>query len=137
MPLFDTTFIVDLSKSEPGALREAQRTDAENSPPALSVVSVHEYLVGVHRKYQSNTKEALQEKLSTARSQISRFDVVPMTLEIAEVSSALQCELLGLGKLIGTNGLYIAATALKLELTLVTRNVAEFKQVPKLKVQSY
>jgi len=137
LPLFDTTFVVDLAKSDPGALREAELTDAENTPPMLSVLSFHEYLVGVHRKFGTHSKEVLEEKLATARGHISRFDVIPLTTGIAETSSLLQAELLRLGKMIGTNDLYIAATALKLELTLVTRNVAEFKQVPKLKVQSY
>ncbi len=137
MPLFDTTFIVDLTRSEPGALRRAERTDEENIPAALSVLSVHEYLVGVHRKYGTHSRDALQEKLATAHVQLSRFEVIPLTTEIAEVSSGLQADLMRLGTPIGINDLYIAATALKLEFTLVTRNIAEFKRVPKLKVESY
>jgi tRNA(fMet)-specific endonuclease VapC len=137
LPLFDTTFIVDLTRAEPEALRRAERTDEENVPAALSVLSVHEYLSGVHRKYGKQSREMLQEKLATAHVQISRFEVIPLTGEIAEISSGLQAELMRLGKPIGINDLYIAATALKLDLTLVTRNLAEFKQVPKLKLESY
>ena len=137
MPLFDTTFIIDLTGAEPGALRKAERTDEENVPAALSVLSVHEYLAGVHRKYGKHSKEMLQEKLATAHVQISRFQVIPLTSEIAEVSSGLQAELMRLGKPIGINDLYIAATALKLDLALVTRNLAEFKQVSKLKLEDY
>ena len=137
LPLFDTTFVVDLTRSEPGALRKAESTDAENVPAALSVLSVHEYLVGVHRKYGLQPKEVLQEKLATAHIQISRFEVFPFTSEIAEISSGLQAELMRLGRLIGINDLYIAATALSLDLALVTRNAAEFRRVPKLIVESY
>jgi tRNA(fMet)-specific endonuclease VapC len=115
----------------------AERTDAESFPAVLSVLSVHEYLAGVHRKYGPRSKEALQEKLATAHVQISRFEVVPFTTEVAEISSALQAELMRLGRLVGINDLYIAATAIKLDLTLVTRNITEFQRVPKLKVEDY
>ena len=137
LPLFDTTFVVDLTRSEPGAVRLALSTDAENVPAALSVLSVHEYLVGVHRKYGTQPNEVLQEKLATAHIQVSRFEVIPLTSEIAEISSGLQAELMRLGRMIGINDLCIAATALKLDLTLITRNLVEFKRVPKLKIESY
>jgi tRNA(fMet)-specific endonuclease VapC len=137
LPLFDTTFVVDLARSDPGAVRLAELIDSENRPAALSVLSVHEYLVGVHRKYGTRPNEVLQEKLATAHVQVSRFDVIPLTSEIAEISSGLQAELMRLGKMIGINDIYIAATALKLDLTLITRNLVEFKRVPKLKTESY
>jgi tRNA(fMet)-specific endonuclease VapC len=137
LPLFDTAFVVDLTRSDPGAVARAGKTDTENTPPALSVFSVHEYLVGVHLKYGSHSNEELQAKLATAHVQISRFDVIPLTSEIAEISSGLQAELTRLGRLVGINDLYIAATAMKLGLAVVTRNVKEFQRVPKLKVESY
>lgn len=137
MPLFDTTFVVDLSRSEPGAVRFAKKTDSDTVPAALSVLSVHEYLLGVHRKFGKHSEELLQEKIATAHVQLSRFEVFPLTTEIAEISSAVHADLLGKGKMIGINDLYIAATALQLDLTLITRNLGEFRRVPKLKVESY
>jgi predicted nucleic acid-binding protein len=41
------------------------------------------------------------------------------------------------GKLIGSNDLWIAATALEREMALVTRNTAEFSRVPGLKIKGY
>lgn len=116
MPLFDTTFVVDLTRAEPGALRRAERVDAGGEPAMLSVLSVHEYLYGVHRKFGRRSSETLRENLATAQVQLSRFEVAPLTSEIAEVSSGLQAELVMSGKPVGINDLYIAATALKLEL---------------------
>jgi predicted nucleic acid-binding protein len=39
--------------------------------------------------------------------------------------------------LIGSNDLWIAATALEREMALVTRNTAEFSRVPGLKIKGY
>lgn len=137
MPLFDTTYIIDLARGDRGALLKAKGTDEGSFPAALSVLSVHEYLYGVHRRFGRSSRGALEEKLSAALAHISRFELIPFTAAIAETSSALQAELMSLGRLIGINDLYIAATALRFEMPLVTRNLAEFKEVPKLKLEGY
>ena len=41
------------------------------------------------------------------------------------------------GARLGLNDLYIAATAIKYGLTLVTRNPRDFGRVPELKVETY
>ncbi len=49
--LFDTTFIVDLVSKGPGAGTKARQVDEERSFAAVSVITVHEYFLGVYNRY--------------------------------------------------------------------------------------
>ncbi len=60
-----------------------------------------------------------------------------LTAEIARESSQLQASLQHMGKILGINDLYLASTALSLNLALVTRNAKDFDRVPGLKVETY
>jgi tRNA(fMet)-specific endonuclease VapC len=135
--LFDTTFVVDLVNSDPGAVRLAQKVDTESSLAAVSAVTVHEYLFGIHFRYGRESRDTLQEKLAAARNDLDRFEVIPFSTEVAELSATTQADLVRLGKQIGINDVYIAATGLRFGLTVVTRNKAHFERVPKLKVEGY
>ena len=135
MRLFDTTFIVDLVSDDKGAAELAMRIDEEKSFKAISAVTVYEYLLGVHYLY-SDSKQ-FREKLDTANKHLAPFEVLPLTNEIARECSQLQASLKHKGRLLGVNDLYIAATALSLKLSLVTRNIDDFKKVPNLNIENY
>ena len=136
MRLFDTTFIVDLVNSEAGAVRLAKVVDEEASLASISAVSVHEYLFGVYLKYQKDD-DALKEKLASAQNDLGRFEVIPLTREVAEVSCNIHAKLANEGKQIGINDICIAATALRYDLNLVTRNKTHFGRIPKLRLENY
>ena len=137
MLLFDTTFVLDLSRSESGAVRLAEETVAGSQTAAISVVSAYEYLLGVHNKFGAESDEKLQGRLALAKSQIEKFEVVPLTLDVINVSAGLQAQLQRAGKKIGVNDLYIASTALAMDLRLVTRDKRGFGGVPNLRIESY
>ena len=136
MRLFDTGFIVDLVNADEGALKVAKVVDDEASLAAISAISVHEYLFGVYFKYIREPDE-LKTKLISARNDLERFEVIPVTREVAEVSGRFQAELAASGSQIRINDVYIAATAARYGLSLVTRNIKLFKRIPKLKVENY
>lgn len=136
MRLFDTTFIIDLTRSDEGAKKVASLVDAEGSVAALSVVSIHEYFLGIHMKY-SRDKELLSEKVEAAERQITAFMILPLTREIVLKSAQLQSELAKKGQVIGINDLYIAATALVHKASVVTRNVEEFSHVREITIEKY
>ena len=136
MRLFDTSFIIDLVNSDPGAVRLARTVDEEASLATISVISVHEYLFGVYFLYRREEEE-LKLKLDSARKELERFETIPVTKEIAEASGRLQADLTAEGSQIGINDLYIAATATHYGLPLVTRNITHFKRIPKLKLEHY
>jgi len=62
------------------------------------------------------------------------FEIVPIDAGAAWYYGVHYRRLAGLGQLIGTNDLWIAATALSHELPLATLNLQEFQRVPGLKV---
>ncbi|TLX99763.1 MAG: PIN domain-containing protein [Thaumarchaeota archaeon] len=133
--LFDTTFVVDLVNDDPGAVRLAKAVDEESSLAALSVVSVHEYLFGVHFRYLRD--KTLSGRLSSARRDLARFEIIPLTQDVVELSAGVHAELARAGRLIGINDVYIAATALKFGMTVVSRNEAHFGRVKSLRTESY
>lgn len=65
------------------------------------------------------------------------FELLPVTRAVADTCADLARALRSKGKLIGSNDLWIAATALEQEMALVTRNTAEFSRVPGLKIKGY
>jgi tRNA(fMet)-specific endonuclease VapC len=133
--VFDTTFIIDLVNSDPDAVKIAQSTDQEGSVAALSVVSVHEYLLGIHVRYSE--KEVLKTKLEAAERDLAPFMTLPLTYEIAEESAKIQASLTKRGKMIGINDIYIAATAISTKSPIVTRNTPHFENIQGLTVESY
>lgn len=63
--------------------------------------------------------------------------VLPLDEPVALRYGSVRAELAHKGKPIGANGLWIAAHALALDLTLVTGNVGEFERVPALRVENW
>ena len=79
----------------------------------------------------------LKEKLDSAERDLSRFEPVPLTPEITRLSAGMHAELTRSGKLIGINDIYIAATAIRYDLTLVTRDKVHFRRIPRLNFETY
>jgi tRNA(fMet)-specific endonuclease VapC len=65
------------------------------------------------------------------------FFVLPSTPEVCWRYGRAYRHLRDNGSLIGSNDLWIAATALANDMPLVTRNVADFRRVPSLEVLKY
>ena len=126
---------MDLVKGDPGAARLGKIVDTEESFGAISVITVHEYLLGVHLAY-AGSKE-IEDQLEKARRAMTAFEIIALTTEIVEESSKVQAQMQRRGQTPGINDLYIAATALTLKLALVTRNIEDFKRIPSLKVEIY
>lgn len=68
---------------------------------------------------------------------LSPFFLLPVTPDVAWEFGRAARHLRGVGQLIGTNDLWIAATALANGMPVVTRNVEHFRRVPHLDVESY
>ena len=97
----------------------------------VSVVTVSELLVGVHR---ANTEDRRQQRSLVIENMIAGVDVLDFTLDCARLHAELYAELAKSGRLIGAHDLIIAATAAFHGLSILTNNVAEFSRVPGLRV---
>ncbi len=65
------------------------------------------------------------------------FFVLPSTPEVCWQYGRTYRHLRDNGNLIGSNDLWIAATALANDMPVVTRNIADFRRVPSLEVLKY
>lgn len=97
----------------------------------LSVVTVSELLVGVHR---ANTEERRQTRLSFVEKIISTIAALDFNTQVARVHANLFADLQRRGQLIGAHDLIIAATAQHYGHSVITRNVSEFSRVTGLHI---
>ncbi len=68
---------------------------------------------------------------------IERHELIGVTGEVARAYARIRADLERRGTTIGENDLWIAATALAHDATLVTNNTAEFSRVPELKIEDW
>ena len=68
---------------------------------------------------------------------VAPFYLLPHTPDVSWEFARTYRHLLGTGQLIGTNDLWIAATALAYQMPVVTANVEHYRRVPHLEVESY
>ena len=137
MYLLDTSYLIDLIRGKPEAIKLARRIEKEKAYIAISVVTVHEYLLGVFLSYWRN-KEKLEEMLKKAEVELSRFDILPYTIDIAEkTAEILAYYLFKRGEPLSLSDTIIAATSMRYRLKLVTRNAKHFSRIPGLEVITY
>ncbi len=127
--ILDTTFLVDLQREHvrgaPGpatAFLDA-RPDANLYLPFVVPGELAAGVAGAHR--------------DRCEAFVAPFYLLPHTPDVSwEFGRALR-HLRQTGETIGTNDLWIAATALAYEMPVVTANVARFRRVPHLEVEAY
>ncbi|MDF1541333.1 MAG: PIN domain-containing protein [Candidatus Thorarchaeota archaeon] len=134
MPLFDTTFLIDLTKGDNGAVSLAKEVDATSNIKAISVVTVHEYLRGVF--YHHLGKKTLDEKMRKALTDLAHFEQLEFTSAIAREAALIDANLFKNGNMIPYADVVIAATAKHHEIPLVTRD-SHFKSIDGLTIVDY
>jgi tRNA(fMet)-specific endonuclease VapC len=72
-----------------------------------------------------------------AEVDLSSFEVIPYTYDVAKVAAKIDAMLIFKGISISFADIIIAATALHLELMFVTRNIDHFKRIPELNIETY
>jgi len=127
--IFDTTFLIDFQR-ERNAGREGPthaflREHAE-AAAYLPVIAYGEFAEG----FEDRTHASF---LSVTES----FEILPVTRDIAGIYAEIAAALRRQGRIIGTNDLWIAATALHRDLPLVSRNLDHFARVPGIQLRSY
>ncbi|HXV62531.1 MAG TPA: type II toxin-antitoxin system VapC family toxin [Vicinamibacteria bacterium] len=127
--ILETTFLVDLE-------RELARGE---SGPAQAFLETREN-ASLHITYTIAGELAAGASLSERdlwRDFVSPFRILPFNEDVAWQYGQSYRYLKDQGLLIGTNDLWIAATALAYDIPLATRNRNHFNRVPGLKVASY
>jgi tRNA(fMet)-specific endonuclease VapC len=97
----------------------------------ISVVTVSELLMGVHRADSEARRKRRSEFVEAILAGVSVLD---FTIAVARRHAQVYADLSKQGRLIGAHDMIIAATALHHDLALLTDNVEEFSRVAGLSV---
>jgi tRNA(fMet)-specific endonuclease VapC len=97
----------------------------------VSTVTLAEICTWIHRSHDPQRREALLREF-LVETQIYVFDQVR-----AEIFGRVRAMLLSQGISVPSLDLQIASTALAHDLTLVTHNVADFRNIPDLRVADW
>lgn len=100
----------------------------------ISVVTVSELLVGVHR---ADGAARRARRSAFVEAVLARFPVLPVTTEVARTHAGLFAELLNRGQMIGAHDLLIGATALCHGHAVLTADVGEFARIPGLEIVAF
>lgn len=125
--LFDTEFIISLSRSEKSVSR--QRADAfliQHLPSQLYATRISWAEVAEGCVTMSDNEYFFR-----------RFTVVEVDARVAWIASRIGRLLKGTGRHIGDNDIWVAATAVVFGLPLVSNNLRHFGRIPGLKLLSY
>jgi predicted nucleic acid-binding protein len=124
--LVDTDWIIDAF----GGFKTAQRVlnQLSSEGVGVSITSYGEIFEGAFSSPDPTARIAL------FRASLATFQLVPMTIDMMENFARIRATLRRQGQLIPDTDILIAATAVTLDLTLLTRNVRHFTRVPGLKL---
>jgi tRNA(fMet)-specific endonuclease VapC len=100
----------------------------------LSVVTASELLQGVHRAVDPGMRA---RRSAFVEAVLQRFPLIEIDLPTARTHARLSADLAALGRPIGPNDTWLAATAIAHGLSLVTINVREFSRVAGLTVEPW
>jgi predicted nucleic acid-binding protein len=126
--ILDTSVLI---RAERQGLADPLPRIADGVRAGVSVITVSELLVGLHRA--TNPSHRLRRE-SFIADVLKGVEVFPMTLEIAHVHARLAADLAAKGQMIGAHDLIIAATALHLDWSVKTANAREFGRIEGLDV---
>ena len=103
----------------------------DRGPVFLSVMTVSELLVGVHR---ANTPERKARRAKFVEAIVTAIPILNVDEEVARVHAGLFSDLAARSQIIGAHDLWIAATAMSHNHAVLTANTAEFIHVEGLEV---
>lgn len=129
--LLDTSICVPLinrtgETSDPAAQRLLDR-----SPGSVYLCSV----VKAELYFGARNSSRVAENLQRVTAFCDAFQSLPFDDAAAGQYGVIRADLRREGRMIGANDLMIASIALSCGMTLVTRNAAEFRRVPALRVE--
>lgn len=127
----DTTFIIDLMKKRPKALKKLKEIETKKERQLITTPTVFELVVGITMSsYPKKEKSKVLEILKN-------FSIVPFTAEDAWISGEILGDLYKNGEPIDIVDCQIAGTALHHDQVVVTRNTKHFERISDLAQETY
>ena len=123
--LLDTNIIVDHLRG-----KKAIASDCLEAGGVISVVTQAELFYGA---YKSKRPKHNLGKIKQMFADL-KIEIQPLEESVLNQYGKLKTKLEGKGQRLDDFDLLIAATALSLDITLVTRNIKHFSRIPRLKI---
>ena len=128
MYLIDSDILVDFCRGKIAPQENINRVGLSNC--VVSEISLAEMLVGAYKS--GNESEFLRvEKME------KMFAPIPLSYEIIDHYAQLRASLETRGMRIANMDLFIAATAIANDFTLVTHNTSHFSRIPGLRLEDW
>jgi tRNA(fMet)-specific endonuclease VapC len=132
MVCVDTTFLADLIRKNPDAIKKLTDLAKEGNILSTTIITSAELFYGA---YKSNNVDREKAKMQLV---LSRFIVFEMDEIGAEKFGEVLSKLEKLGQKIADKDVMIAAIAMsKGENVIVTRNKKDFERIPNIIVETY
>ncbi len=128
--ILDTSFLIDLFKNKPEALRKAQELDKTSQPIRTTSITVFELWQGLE-DLQNPIKRNRMEQFLNSQG-LLQFDI-----ESAKKAGIIYAQLERRGEIIEEGDCMIAGIALHHNEPLLTRNTKHFQRIKGLKVVTY
>ena len=127
MYLLDTCFLSELKKKKPDQQALDAFADFAPSQIFMSVVTIGELAVGIEYLLDSDRKQDLLRWLNKLQQRFNRT-VLPLSLPVMWRWAKLTADCRRVGISLPAFDSLLAATALEHQLTIVSRNVKDFKR---------
>jgi tRNA(fMet)-specific endonuclease VapC len=124
--LVDSDYIADYLKGQTTAIQLLDTLFPDGI--AISIISYAEVYEGIYYGYRPEHYKGVFARF------LAGVTVLGITRPIAKTYALIRGELGRKGQLIDQPDLFIAATAIHHNLTLVTRNVKDYQRIPNLKL---
>lgn len=137
MLVLDTNHVSELTYRTAASLRLIQKLDVTNEDAAVPAINVEESLRGwlaeIRRRTDPRTQIAAYQRLIRQVEVFASWLVLPWDEDAANHFDSLK----SLRQQVGTQDLKIACICLAHDATLLTRNLADFKPIPGLRVENW
>ncbi len=129
-PLLDTDTISYFFRGDQNVIKKIDEYLLDVGYINISVITYYEVMNGLYYK--------------DAKKQLERFskfvelnNVVPMTLQSANISAGISAKLTKSGKFIGHNDILIAGIAIENNYVLITNNTNHFSRIENLEIDNW
>lgn len=129
--LLDTSFLIDLMRGNPDAVKKAEELERDMVQQRLSSITIFELYYGVARSVNSTReKERIREVIGSKPTH-------PANVTIMQQAGRMSGELANEGTPIDDADVIVGTTASVLDEPVLTRNVDHFERLVHISIETY